>query len=156
MPCTLRFASQVWASIKRDSGAGYAIKVMGRRRVVGKKAESHLLSELRCMQQVSSSFVCSLHYAYATPDSLCLVLEWLRGGSLQYHLKRRRAQVERRERLVPFDETEVCFYAGCILLTMCLLSTFTCLPCACHVLAMCSPCARHDYYALLCCLPRAH
>ena len=42
---------QVWASIKRDSGAGYAIKVMGRRRVVGKKAESHLLSELHCMQQ---------------------------------------------------------------------------------------------------------
>ena len=28
---------QVWASIKRDSGAGYAIKVMGRRRVVAKR-----------------------------------------------------------------------------------------------------------------------
>ena len=51
--------------------------------------------------------MCSLHYAYATPDALCLVLEWLRGGSLQYHLKRRRAQVERRERIVPFDEPEV-------------------------------------------------
>ena len=59
------------------------------------------------MQQVTSSFVCSLHYAYATPDALCLVLEWLRGGSLQYHLKRRRAQVERGERVVPFDELEV-------------------------------------------------
>ena len=57
--------------------------------------------------QVASSFVCSLHYAYATPDALCLVLEWLRGGSLQYHLKRRRAQVERRQRAVPFDEREV-------------------------------------------------
>ena len=107
---------QVWASIKRDSGAGYAIKVMGRRRVVGKKAESHLLSELRCMQQVNSSFVCALHYAYATPDALCLVLEWLRGGSLQYHLKQRRAEVERRERRLPFEEGEVRFYAGCIVL----------------------------------------
>ena len=34
----------MWASIKRDSGAGYAIKVMGRRRVVGKKAESLTLT----------------------------------------------------------------------------------------------------------------
>lgn len=107
---------QVWASIKRDSGAGYAIKVMGRRRVVSKKAESHLLSELRCMRLVTSDFVCALHYAYATPDNICLVLEWLRGGSLQFHLKQRRIEVDRRQRQLPFDEHEVVFYAGCIVL----------------------------------------
>eukprot|EP00908_Phaeocystis_cordata_P008149 Transcript_18817.p1 GENE.Transcript_18817~~Transcript_18817.p1 ORF type:complete len:641 (-),score=239.75 Transcript_18817:135-2057(-) len=107
---------QVWASIKRDSGAGYAIKVMGRRRVVGKRAESHLLSELRCMKLVSSDFVCALHYAYATPDQLCLVLEWLRGGSLQFHLKQRRQDVDRKGRATPFLEQEVRFYAACIVL----------------------------------------
>lgn len=107
---------QVWASIKRDSGAGYAIKVMGRRRVVSKKAESHLLSELRCMRLVTSDFVCALHYAYATPDSICLVLEWLRGGSLQFHLKQRRVEVDRKQRALPFSEQEVVFYAGCVVL----------------------------------------
>ena len=36
---------QVWASVKRDTGKVFAVKVMGRRLIISKKAEQHILDE---------------------------------------------------------------------------------------------------------------
>ena len=76
----------------------------------------HTLDEQRAMRAVRSRFVCAVHYAYLTPDYLCMALEWLAGGTLAFHLKRRRAEVRKRERLTPFDESETRYYlASCAL-----------------------------------------
>ena len=47
---------------------------------------------------------------------MCLVLGWASGGSLAYHLKRRRDECRRGERARgrPFDEAEVRYYAASI------------------------------------------
>ena len=126
---------RVWASFKRDTGACFAVKAMSRLLIVHRRAERHVLDELHCLRAVRSPFVCALHYAYATPDSLCLVLEWLQAGSLQWHLKKRRALARRGagggvggdehgaaatdEAAVPplpFSEAEAQFFAACIVL----------------------------------------
>ena len=81
---------KVWCSVKRDSGAAFAVKKMRRKTIVGKKADQHILDEQRALRAVHSRFVCALHYAYQTRDSVCLVLEWLTGGTLKHHLVLRR------------------------------------------------------------------
>ena len=98
---------QVWCSIKRDSGAVFAVKRMHRKTIVAKKAERHVLDERDTLRAISSPFVCALHYAYGTAQELCLVMEWLQGGSLRYHLTRRRREVKAGKRPTPFSEDEV-------------------------------------------------
>ena len=78
----------------------------------------HTLDEKRCLSAVRSDFVCALHYAYASPQHLCMVLEWLAGGTLMHHLKLRRAEAKDilHPRKTPFDEGEARFYCGCVAL----------------------------------------
>jgi serine/threonine protein kinase len=105
---------QVWCAVKKDSGAAYAVKRMARKVLVGRNAEKHVLDEQMSLRSVTSPFVCARHYAYQTPEELCLVLEWLPGGSLRHHLHARRDGVRKRERRLPFGEEEVRYFAACI------------------------------------------
>ena len=107
---------KVWCSIKRDTGAVYAVKKMARHKIGAGSDAQHAVEEQRVMRLVHSRFVCALRYAYATRTQLCMVLDWLAGGTLAFHLRRRRKLVNSGLLTTPFSEAEVRFYAASITL----------------------------------------
>ena len=102
----------------KATGEVMAMKILKKDVIVAKDEISHTLTENRVLQMtthpfltvriVSSIFivilcVCplciqSLKYSFQTPDRLCFVMEYVRGGELFFHLSRERVFSEDRTR----------------------------------------------------------
>jgi serine/threonine protein kinase len=59
-----------------------ALKVMSKQRVLAEKQSEHMQQERKLLQRCDHPFVIALHFAFQTPSSLVLVLEFCRGGDL--------------------------------------------------------------------------
>ena len=66
------------------------------------------IAEREVMEKVKSDFIVKLHYAFQTPDKLYMVMEFLPGGELFYHLRRARR----------FTEDRAVFYAAEIIMAL--------------------------------------
>lgn len=47
------------------------------------------MAERLILQLVKSEFIVNLHYAFQTPDKLYFVVDFLNGGELYYHLRKK-------------------------------------------------------------------
>lgn len=65
------------------------MKVMNKKRVKLKKAESLCMSERNILTAVDSPFVVCLKYAFTTPTDLYLILDLMQGGDLGFHLSKK-------------------------------------------------------------------
>ena len=95
----------VHAAVKRDTGCLVAIKRMDKKLIKHKNRYKSCFTEAECLQQMSSAFVCGLHYTFQTKDDVCLVLDLLHGGTLSYLLTQKKKVSERC----------VCFFTACII-----------------------------------------
>ena len=64
----------------------YACKILEKKRIKKRKAESMVINEKQILQKINSKFVVSLAYAFETKYALCLVLTLMNGGDLKYHI----------------------------------------------------------------------
>lgn len=87
---------------KKDSGEIFAMKEMSKEVIERENLLEHTFAEKSILQKINHPFVVSLHYAFQTKDRLYLVLDFLSGGELFFHL----GQVGR------FDEWRAKFYAA--------------------------------------------
>jgi serine/threonine protein kinase len=87
---------------KKDDGKIYAMKVLRKEAIIARNEVTHTKAEKRILQRVQHPFVVQLHYAFQTEDKLYMVLDFINGGELFFHLKR-----EGR-----FPENRVKFYAA--------------------------------------------
>lgn len=76
----------VYGCKRATSGKLYAMKVMSRARIKSQHSEDLCWNERRLLEQVSSPFVVSLKYSFASPTNLVLVLDLMTGGDLSFHL----------------------------------------------------------------------
>lgn len=74
---------------KCQTGQLYAMKVLDRRRIKFKKAETLCMTERNILISIDSPFVVCMKYAFATPSELFLILDLMVGGDLGYHLYRK-------------------------------------------------------------------
>jgi serine/threonine protein kinase len=94
---------------KRDTGKIYAMKVLRKARVVrSKKGTRYLETERAILEDVKHPYIVSLRYAFQTDGKLYLIMDYLNGGELFYHL----SQMHR------FGEELTCFYAAEITLAL--------------------------------------
>lgn len=77
----------------------YAMKILRKAALVKRNQVNHTKSERNILQEVQSPFIVRLHYAFQTEDKLYLVLSYLNGGELFFHLKKERKFSESRVRL---------------------------------------------------------
>lgn len=77
---------EVYACQKRDTGKLYAVKCLDKKRIKKKKSEALAWNERDLLAKINSKFVVGLKYAFETKDQLCLVLDIMNGGDLQFHL----------------------------------------------------------------------
>jgi len=87
---------------KKDDGKIYAMKVLRKEAIIARKQVTHTKAEKSILQKIQHPFIVQLHYAFQTKDKLYMILDYINGGELFFHLKK-----EGR-----FQETRVRFYAS--------------------------------------------
>jgi len=72
------------------AGASFAMKVLKKQHVLSSGLVNTTMAERRILTEISHPFVVKLHYAFQSESKLYLVMDYLSGGSLALHLRRRR------------------------------------------------------------------
>ncbi|PRP89629.1 hypothetical protein PROFUN_00893 [Planoprotostelium fungivorum] len=93
---------------KKDSNRLYAMKVMSKEYIVSTGVVAHILSEKNVLRRLNNPFVVSLKYSFQTEDKLYMIMDYVCGGELFFHL----CESKR------FTEDRAKFYAAEILLAL--------------------------------------
>jgi len=93
---------------KKDDGKIYAMKVLRKEAIIARKQVTHTKAEKSILQKIQHPFIVQLHFAFQTKDKLYMILDYINGGELFFHLKK-----EGR-----FQENRVRFYAAEIVCSM--------------------------------------
>lgn len=87
---------------KKDTQEIYAMKILKKDMLERRNQRFHTKTERDVLAKIKTPFIVQLYYAFQTPEKLYLVMEYLPGGELFYHLRKARR----------FDESRVVFYAA--------------------------------------------
>jgi serine/threonine protein kinase len=72
----------------RATGQIYAMKIMRKDMIVAKNQITHTKDEKTVLQKIKHAFIVNLHFAFQTKDKLYLILDYVNGGELFFHLKK--------------------------------------------------------------------
>lgn len=73
-----------------NKGQYFAMKVLKKKQVLASGLVTTTMAERQILTEVDHPFVVKLHYAFQSDTKLYLVMDYLSGGSLSIHLRRRR------------------------------------------------------------------
>ena len=86
----------------------YAIKILDKKQILDRNELEHTRAERLVMKHVHHPFIVGLKYSFVTKNSVCFVMEFMKGGELFQHLKRTKR----------FSEYQTKFIAACIILAL--------------------------------------
>jgi len=84
---------------KKDTGEIFAMKVMRKENIIAKNQIIHTKDEKNVLQRIQHPFIVRLHHAFQTPEKLYMILDFVNGGELFFHLKKCGKFSENRVRL---------------------------------------------------------
>jgi len=84
---------------KKDDGKIYAMKVLRKDTIIARKQVSHTKSEKNILMKIQHPFIVNLNYAFQTKDKLYMILDYINGGELFFHLKKEGRFAENRVKL---------------------------------------------------------
>jgi len=84
---------------KKDDGKIYAMKVLRKEAIIARKQVAHTMAERNILMKVQHPFIVSLHFAFQTEAKLYMILDYVNGGELFFHLKKEGKFSEARVRL---------------------------------------------------------
>jgi serum/glucocorticoid-regulated kinase 2 len=74
---------------KKDTQRIYALKTIRKAHIASRPGEiTHILAERTVLALVNNPFIVPLKFSFQTPDKLYLVMSFVNGGELFYHLQR--------------------------------------------------------------------
>jgi serine/threonine protein kinase len=88
---------------KKDTGEIYAMKVLRKEAIIARKQVAHTRAEKSILQKIQHPFIVRLHFAFQTKDKLYMILDYINGGELFYHLKKEGRFPEERGRFAQFE-----------------------------------------------------
>jgi serine/threonine protein kinase len=83
----------------KETGKIYAMKVMRKDAIIAKNQVAHTRDEKNILQRIRHPFIVNLNYAFQTKDKLYMILDYVNGGELFYHLKKEGKFSEERVQL---------------------------------------------------------
>lgn len=92
----------------RSTGRIFAMKILRKDQLIQSNQIAHTKTERQVLEDISSPFIISLRYAFQTRNKLFLILDYVTGGELFFHLKQEGHFTENRAR----------FYAAEIVLAL--------------------------------------
>ena len=87
---------------KYDTKEQFAMKILLKSFIIEKKEVEHTRVERDILKEVDHPFLVKLHYAFQTPTKLYLIVDFVSGGELYFHLRSRGAK--------GFTDTETQFF----------------------------------------------
>jgi RAC serine/threonine-protein kinase len=88
----------------------YAMKLLKKSLIIAKNEIVHTQTENKVMRSLKDHpFITTLFYSFQTSDRLCLVMEYVSGGELFFHLSRERKFCESKAR---FYIAEIAYAIG--------------------------------------------
>jgi len=67
----------------------YAMKALRKDFIISNNQIAHTMTERRILEEINSPFIVKLAYAFQSDDKLYLVMEYVQGGELFFHLRQR-------------------------------------------------------------------
>jgi len=89
---------KVFLATKKDSGNVYAMKSLKKEMIEKRNQRVHTKTEREILEGVDSPFIVQLRYAFQTPDRLYMIMDFVNGGELFFHLRRSTRFTEERTR----------------------------------------------------------
>ena len=86
----------------------FAMKEMSKAKILFKKSVKSVANERKFLEMFNYNLLCNMYYAFQDSDTLYIVMDYLSGGDLRYHICRRDS----------FTEKETKFIAACITLSL--------------------------------------
>lgn len=99
------FGKVVQCRLKRD-GRVFAMKMLNKKSIIERGEVEHTKAEKAILQSIQHPFLMCLHHSFQTSDKLYLVMDYVNGGELFYHLQQEHT----------FDNQRAKFYAAQIVL----------------------------------------
>ena len=90
---------EVYLVRKISSGEEFAMKVLSKDKIIGRKLQRYALTERRIISYIRHPFIIRLHCAFQTPEKLVLVMAYCPGRELSQALARDRKFTEDRARI---------------------------------------------------------
>ena len=84
------------------------MKVLKKKMIVQKNQYKYTMRERQILMEIDHPFLVKLHYAFQSPERLFFVLDYVNGGDLFYHLRKK----------TRLSEKEAKFYGAEILLAL--------------------------------------
>jgi serum/glucocorticoid-regulated kinase 2 len=73
---------------KKDTNRVYAMKIIRKSYIVERAEVTHTLAERNVLAQIRHPFIVPLIYSFQSSEKLYLVLAFINGGELFYHLQK--------------------------------------------------------------------
>lgn len=99
---------------KKDDQKIYAMKVLRKDAIIARRQVAHTRSEKEILGKINHPFIVNLHFAFQTDKKLYMILDYVNGGELFFHLKKEGK----------FSDERVRMYAAEIVLALAHLHSF--------------------------------
>ena len=99
---------KVWKVQHKQTKISYALKEMSKLKIIDKKSIKSIKSELDLLSGMESPFIVNMHFAFQDKENLYLVMDYLSGGDLRFHISRHKK----------FSEEQTRFFICCVILSL--------------------------------------
>lgn len=82
--------SKVWKVHMKKTGKAFAMKEMYKTKIIDKKSIHSVMNERRLLSELSHPFLVNMSYAFQDKDNLYLIMDYMNGGDLRYHMNVKR------------------------------------------------------------------
>ncbi|CAH2351395.1 serine/threonine-protein kinase Ypk2p/YKR2 [[Candida] railenensis] len=79
---------KVMQVIKKDTKQIYALKTLRKQHIISRMEVTHTLAERTVLARISNPFIVPLKFSFQSPEKLYLVLSFINGGELFWHLQK--------------------------------------------------------------------
>mmetsp|Transcript_13646 Transcript_13646/g.17181 ORF Transcript_13646/g.17181 Transcript_13646/m.17181 type:complete len:302 (-) Transcript_13646:508-1413(-) len=84
---------------KKDTGKIFAMKVMRKEMLIQTNNVSYTMTERNILRNIRHPFIAQLYYAFQTKGKVYLVMEFLNGGQMLYHMRQQAMLSEEHVRI---------------------------------------------------------
>lgn len=79
---------KVMQVMKKDTKQIYALKTLRKHHIISRMEVTHTMAERTVLARINNPFVVPLKFSFQSPEKLYLVLSFINGGELFYHLQK--------------------------------------------------------------------
>jgi serine/threonine protein kinase len=101
---------RVWKVKIKNTNEYFAAKVMSKAKIILRRSEENVLGEKKILSKIYHPFIVNMYFSFQDYDNLYLLMDFLSGGDLRYHLSHKKPCV--------FTEIQTKFFISNILIAL--------------------------------------